>query len=444
MTDGSAVRVPNGQAARVEHTIDYGSLIDDDRVHGSLYSDPQVFVDEMERIFTRGWVFVGHESEISEPGAWITRTIGLEPMIMVRDRDGGLHVLANRCSHRGTALCWEASGCSKAFQCTYHGWTFSLSGELRGVPQPGGFHKDRAELGLDRAGQVESYRGFVFANPSGEAGPLADHLGRGGMALLDRTTAMSPVGKLRISAGWLGQQVDSNWKMWPESDHDGYHVDWVHASMARAVPDNQYQSTVMAGEEAVSSVARDHGLGHIELDFRPGYDRELAWLGVSRDRVQSYVDALVDAYGPDRAEQIAWDGPPHALIFPNLFLGEMNLAIIQPLAPDLTVHHHTPLFLEGVDEGLNRRILRQSEAAMGPASFLLPDNAVTAERMQAAFAGAVARSERSDVPEHAWIDLSRGARREQVDADGHRFSHISDETTNRGFWQHYRHVMSSR
>jgi len=116
-------------------TIDYRAAVRDDRVHGRLYVDPAVFGEEMERIFVRGWAFVGHESEIPEPGDWVTRRIGREPVIFVRDREGTAHVLANRCAHRGTTLCWAARGNSRSFVCTYHGWTFALGGELIGVPR---------------------------------------------------------------------------------------------------------------------------------------------------------------------------------------------------------------------------------------------------------------------------------------------------------------------
>ena len=146
--------------------IDYRSLVREDRVHGSLYVDEQVYADEMERIFTDGWVFVGHDSEVPTQGDWVTRRIGREPVIMVRDRSRAVRVLANRCSHRGTALCWESKGHSSSFQCTYHAWTFALDGQLKGVPYPGGFQGDKSALGLDRPGQVDCYRGFVFANVS--------------------------------------------------------------------------------------------------------------------------------------------------------------------------------------------------------------------------------------------------------------------------------------
>src|SRR5262245_776823 len=88
-------------------TGQYAALVRDDRVHGSLYTDPQIFADEMDRIFRRGWVFLGHESEIATPGDWVTRSIGLESVILVRDREGVVRVLANRCAHRGNRLCWR-------------------------------------------------------------------------------------------------------------------------------------------------------------------------------------------------------------------------------------------------------------------------------------------------------------------------------------------------
>ena len=422
--------------------IDYVAAIRSDRVHGSLYVDPQVFEDEMERIFARGWVFVGHDSEIPSPGDWVTRRLGREPVIFVRDGDASTHVLANRCAHRGTTLCWANRGSSRSFQCTYHGWTFGLDGELRGVPLPGGLSRAKTELGLDRPGQVGEYRGFVFANRSGDAPPLAEHLGDGGRELIDRLCDLSPTGRIQIRAGWIGHRIDANWKMLPESDNDGYHLRWVHASMIESAPDTYYQDAVLGSERSNPSRAVDHGGGHVELDFRPSYTTEGAWLGMTPEKVEPYRRALEQAYGADRAGQLLRAGPPHAMIFPNLFLGEMNLAIVEPVAPAAAIHHHTAVLLEGVDEAFNRRLLRQSEAALGPASFIVPDDAVIAERMQRAFAGS---SPMRPAAREGWIDLSRGLERERVDADScRRIGHVTDETTNRGFWRQYREVMVDR
>jgi len=406
-----------------------GDRIAADRVHGSLYTDPDVFAAEMHRIFHLGWSFVGHDSEIPRPGDWVARRIGRDPVLMVRTRDGEVVVLANRCSHRGVQLCSGQGGNTGSFSCMFHGWTFSLAGELKGVPQPIGQSAESDALALDRPRQVATYRGFVFANPSGTAGSLDEHLGAGGRELIDWAADLSPVGELAITAGWLGQRSPSNWKMWAESDNDGYHLGRLHASLFRIAPATQYESAALAGEERVVSTCRDRGNGHIELEFWKGYDRQLAWLGVRREQVPDYIEALTAARGAERAEELLWRGPPHALIFPNLFLGEMNLARIEPWSAGETVHHHTPLLLAGVRDAFNTRILRQSEAAMGPAGFLLPDDATASERMQVAFAGT-----------GGWMDLSRGLRREVLEGTD-RVGHVSDETVNRGFWRHYRTVM---
>ena len=412
-------------------TVAAEQIVLDDRVDGRAYTDPAVFDAELDAIFRRSWVFVGHESEVPGAGDWVARRLGREPVIMVRDRGGRVHVMANRCSHRGVLLCQEAAGSARSFSCIFHGWTYGLDGTLKGVPQPGGMCRDKAELGLARPGQTASYRGFVFADASGQAGSLGDHLGDGGRELLDWAADLSPVGELALGAGWLGQRISSNWKMWAESDLDGYHLGRLHASLWQTVPGSQYEAAVLAGENVVTATCRDRGRGHVELEFWRGYDRQLAWLGVERERVADYCDALAVRHGRDRAEELLWMGPPHALIFPNLFLGEMNLAIIEPIAVDRTVHHHTPLTLAGVSTEFNRRLIRQSEAAMGPASFLLPDDAAAAERQQVAFGR-----------HGGWMDLSRGLDRERVDERGDRVSHVSDEVTTRGFWRHWREVMS--
>ena len=114
--------------------VDYKSLVQDDRIHASLYTDPRVFVDELERIFHAGWVFVGHDSEIPRAGDYVTRRLGREPVIMVRGKDGGVAVLVNRCMHRGTMLCPADRRSVRSFACPYHGWTYDLNGACSASP----------------------------------------------------------------------------------------------------------------------------------------------------------------------------------------------------------------------------------------------------------------------------------------------------------------------
>ena len=80
---------------------DLDELIGPDQVHGSLYTDPQLFEDELEKIWYRTWVFVGHVSEVPEPGDYVLKAIGPQSVIMTRDKQGEIHLLQNRCTHRG-------------------------------------------------------------------------------------------------------------------------------------------------------------------------------------------------------------------------------------------------------------------------------------------------------------------------------------------------------
>jgi len=412
-------------------TPTYDSLIREDRVHVSLYTDPRVFEEEMEKIFHRTWVFVGHESEIPHPGDFVTRQIGRQPVIMVRGKDQQVAVMLNRCTHRGSLLCPVEHGNTRVFVCPYHGWTYDLNGALQGVPYPGGYPQTftKKNYGLSQVPRCASYRGFVFASLTAEGMSLDEHLGSA-KALIDRACELSPVGKVELSAGWLKHRYRANWKMLPENDTDGYHLGFTHAAFLKVIG-SQYQQFT-GDEKHIKAILRDWGNGHTEIEWAPGYRQPFDWFGGDPgEKIARYKVAMEEQYGKDGARQRLFEGPPHAIIFPNLFLAEMNIVIFQPVSVDESVQWHTPMFLQGVSE-LNTRILRQSEGALGPASFLVPEDATIAGRNQL---GLEARSVE-------WLDLSRGLQREEVDSEGRKIAHLTDETTNRGFWRQYKKVMS--
>ena len=409
----------------------YDELVQDERIHVSLYTDPRIFADEMELIFHRGWVFVGHASEVPRAGDFVTRHVGTQPVLMVRGNDGDVAVFLNRCMHRGTMVCTADRGTTRTFACPYHGWTYDLSGALLGVPYPGGYDPafDKSARGLTRLPRIASYRGFVFASLSPKGVTLEEHLGTA-VKLIDRSCDLSPEGEIELTAGWVKHRCAGNWKMLPENDSDGYHLGFVHRALFKTVR-SQYQS-VIGDERTIKAVVRDWGGGHIEIDWSPGYQGPFEWFGGAPDAlVADYVAKMERRHGVARAQQLIFEGPAHALIFPNLFLGETNVAIVEPVSVEECVHWHTPIFWTGVPE-FNSRLLRQSEAGMGPASFLMPEDLAIAARNQAGLHA-------SDAP---WLELRRGLHREAVDAEGRVVSHVTDETINRALWKHYRAVMT--
>jgi len=416
----------------IKEGIDFGELIQDDRIHGSLYTDPDIYREELDRIFHNGWVFVGHDSEIPNPGDWVRRAIGEQPVLMIRDNDGQVQVIMNRCTHRGNLLCTQKQGNNKQLVCPYHGWVFGADGQLLDTPEPSGYGKqwNKADFDVPQANHVEVYRGFVFACLAEEAITLAEHLGDAA-ELLDRMVDMSPEGEIEVTGGWLQHRFKANWKMLPENDTDGYHVAVTHQSFVMATSS---QVADYVGEGALPKV-RDWGMGHTEIDFRLGYrdtDRTFEWYGrLDEAKVPDYVSKMETRYGKEDARKMLVDGPPHAIIFPNLFLAEMNIVFYFPVGPDECVQVYTPLYLKGAPD-MNKRTIRQTEGAVGPAAFLLADDVTIAERTQIGL-----RAHGND-----WLDLSRGMDRETVDEDGHPVSELSDETPNRAFWSHYKSVMA--
>ena len=122
---------------------------------------------------------------------------------MTRDRDGKVHLLLNRCPHRGNQLCMSQRGNTHTFVCAYHSWSFANTGELRNFPYPTGYDGvDKSQLGMAKVARVESYRGFVFASLAADGIALMEHLGAAKEAL-DRLSRTSPEGEIEITAGFL-------------------------------------------------------------------------------------------------------------------------------------------------------------------------------------------------------------------------------------------------
>lgn len=411
--------------------VDYERLVHEDKVHGSLYYDPRVFEDELERIFYREWIYVGHESEVSQPGDYHLKRIGRQPVIMTRDKQGEVHLLLNRCTHRGNELCQSEWGNSSHFRCPYHGWTFKNDGQLTGAPYRSGYNGalDKNELGLGTVARMASYRGFVFGSMSPEGISLDEHLGDLGKDGIDRLCELSPEGEVELTAGWMRHRTLANWKMMTENEVDGYHPLFVHKSLFEAMPTTMEEVFKDKG----NSVVRDFGNGHTEIDMRPEYrnfGEKFAWFGVNEDKVSGYIADLEQRHGKQRAHEILVDGAPHVMIFPNLFLAELNVLNLQPVSPTETIQYQTPVLLKGAPE-MNKRILRNTEGAMGPAGSLIADDSEMYERNQ--------RGLEARTPE--WLVLKRGLHREEVESKGSIVSHHTDETTQRGIWRHYKKLM---
>src|SRR5215813_3332249 len=116
------------------------NLIIDDRhharfkVHRSAFVSDEVLAAEREQVFGKCWLYLGHTSEVRQPGDFVSRRVGGRALLFMRGRDGKLHAVYNTCPHRGAMVCREKSGNRRAFTCGYHAWTFDDCGRFVGMP----------------------------------------------------------------------------------------------------------------------------------------------------------------------------------------------------------------------------------------------------------------------------------------------------------------------
>lgn len=252
-------------------------------VSARIFVDPEIYRQELERIFTRTWLYVAHESEIPQPGDFVTRHMGEDPVIVARGADDKIRVFLNACRHRGMKVCGEDMGRASSFVCGYHGWRFSISGDLIGVPFFEGYQGklDKESLGLHQAPRVDNYHGLIFANWDPDAGALSDYLGEMRWVLdllFGRTEALEVVGP---PMRWA---VDTNWKL-PAANFggDGVHLSTTHGFRSALGLEETHRGqrigyrmiTPNAHTASLSGFTDGHPCLALPQDLRPEVERRL-------------------------------------------------------------------------------------------------------------------------------------------------------------------------
>lgn len=208
-------------------------------VDNRTYVDPRVYDVELERIFDRVWLFVGHESEIGKPGDFVTTTVAGNPMLITRDRTGRVRAYHNVCRHRGACVVTDKCGHAAAFRCPYHFWTYSLEGKLISVPGEESYEGtgfDKAQMGLVEA-PCQIALGLVFVHMQDEPDQsLEEWLGPEIIATLSKPLANAKFAVQQQSSA----RLSLNWKVFAENIRDGYHVPFVHPFFRAASPPGPY------------------------------------------------------------------------------------------------------------------------------------------------------------------------------------------------------------
>ena len=289
------------------------------------YCDPDILTQEWEKIFCRSWLCAGREDRLPEPGDYFTLPVGRESVLVVRDKERGLHAFYNVCRHRGSQLCAEEQGKLKgAVRCPYHAWTYGLDGRLLGAPNlRDGEAFCKEDFSLYPVG-LETWAGFIFVNLEGGREPLAAQLGE-----MPARVRRYPLADLRVETR-LVHDVEANWKILVENYMECYHCPGVHPELCELVPlyrqgqvDSPGQETAYFRDGAftftLTGTTRRPFLRGLGEEDRRRYNGEMLYPNMFLNLFPDYVHTrTLWPLGPTRTRIISeWMFEPSTLARPD-------------------------------------------------------------------------------------------------------------------------------
>ncbi|MEY9783029.1 Rieske 2Fe-2S domain-containing protein [Sinorhizobium fredii] len=368
------------------------------RCRRDIFTNGDLFELEMKHIFESNWVYLAHESQIPENNDYYTTSIGRQPVVVTRDKNGELHAVINACAHRGAMLCRRKHGNKGSFTCPFHGWTFSNAGKLlkvkdeKSTQYPPQFGKEGSH-DLKRVPRFESYRGFLFGSLKEDVQTLEEFLGET-KVIIDQIVDQAPNG-LEVLRGNSSYIYDGNWKLQMENGCDGYHVSSVHWNYAATMGRRKEEGTKAVDANSWSrSVAGVYGFenGHI-----------LLWTNTMNPEVRpiySHRGEIKARVGEDKADFIV-NQTRNLCIYPNVFLMDQfstQIRVTRPISVDKTeisIFCFAPKGESAADRAMR---IRQYEDFFNVSGMGTADD-LEEFRAWAGYAGTTA----------LWNDLSRGA-----------------------------------
>lgn len=365
------------------------ALVQDDQVHRDVYIDDELFALEMERLWSRTWVYVGHTSQVPNPGDYFTTDIAAQPVILVRHVDGSVRVLLNRCAHKGAKLVSAPTGnTGKFFRCPYHAWSYTTDGALLAIPLRKGYDGTRmmdceAGRGMTAIRNLEVYRGFVFVRLSDDGPGFRDYFGDS-LSSIDNMADRSPEGELEIAGGVLRYRHNCNWKMFVENLNDTMHPMVAHESSAGTAkklwadkPSDLPKP--MAIEQFVpfaSSYDFFENMGVRVFENGHSYTGVNFSIHSAYSSMPGYEDSLRKTYGDERAAKILETARHNTVYYPSLTIkGAIQaIRVARPIAADETIVESWTFRLKGAPDALLARTVMYTRLINSPLSVVGHDD----------------------------------------------------------------------
>jgi benzoate/toluate 1,2-dioxygenase alpha subunit len=364
------------------------ALVRDDEVHRDVYIDPEIFQLEMERLWTRTWVYVGHGSQVPAAGDYITCDIAGVPVLMIRQPDGGIRVLRNRCAHKGAKIVSDWSGNAGRFlRCPYHNWSYRTDGSIAAIPLRQGydgtnFAQSEAPRGL-RPVAAETYHGFVFARLSEDGPDFTAYFGES-LSSIDYMVDRSPEGEMEIAGGVLRYMHDSNWKMFVENLNDAMHPMAAHESSAGTAKelwsDQPADSPKPMAIEQLVPFAGSYDffdkMGERVFDNGHSYSGANFSIHSAYAAVPEYDAAMRRAYGEARAKDILGTVRHNTVYYPSLTIkgAIQTIRVVRPIAVDKTLIESWSFRLKGAPDIFFKRNVTYTRLINSPMSVVGHDD----------------------------------------------------------------------
>ncbi|PAL24241.1 Rieske 2Fe-2S domain-containing protein [Sphingopyxis sp. GW247-27LB] len=401
------------------------------RVARRAFVEDEILLMERDRLFSRCWLYIGHESELPKPNDFLTRNVGGRELIFNRDRKGVFQAFLNTCPHRGALVARERKGNAIAFRCFYHGWAFNNNGQFAVRDADGAYPDDFNSDGcanLPKVPKLAGYRGFYFVNFDAGAVSLEDYLADS-RQILDLIADQGPDG-MEIIGQEQRYSIRANWKLLLENSFDGYHAGDTHSTYFEYLSDQIEMQATLPTETRVWDLKN----GHASIEGEAPWGRPVArwipaWGAQAKTEVEAIKQELIGRLGEERAQRIAILGRNTA-IFPNLVINDImaiTLRTFYPLEPDRMNVCGWALGVKGETRDMRKRRLDNFLEFLGPGGFATPDDVEALEAAQRGY-GALQEAE--------WNDISRGMLRKGG-------FHATDEEQMRCFWREWARRMGA-
>lgn len=328
-------------------SLDIEGLVDSAAgvISRELFVSPKLYELELDRIFTRAWLLIGHEGLVPKPDDFFVTRMGDDSVLLTRNRQGEIMAFLNSCPHRGMRVCRYDQGAAPVFTCPYHGWSFSTNrervdvpGQLVGVPRSEEGYSgnlDRVRWGLVRVPRLVNYKGSIWASWDADAPSFEDYLG-GMRAYLDLALDGrdgSPGGS-EVLGGVQKWRIRCNWKTVAENFAGDLYHEVSHQSA------NLAEIGLAKGKGRRDALPIRHaigfeGLGHGGLGFPP---TSAPPANVRPDYGDPEINEYFDDLHAARVARLA--GKRHVnlvvgTIFPNMSFHAnqpRSLAIVHPIS----------------------------------------------------------------------------------------------------------------